>query len=158
NWSSITFKPTTTALTVNGSTSPISIQHGAAVNVGVTVSSSGGTPTGNVALVGSAGTNTQSAAAAQGTTPSPSVLNLSNGTASDSNYTFLPGGSYNLTANYGGDGTFAPSVSTPPIPVTVSAEPSTLELFIQVFDASTGNGTTATSVPYGTYVSVAAEP
>ena len=40
----------------------------------------------------------------------------------------------------------------------MSAEASTLELFIQVFSASTGQGTTATSVPYGTYVSVAAEP
>jgi hypothetical protein len=158
NWSSIKFTPTTTALTVNGSTSPISIQHGAGVNVGVTVSSSGGTPTGNVALVGSAGTNASSAAAVQGTTPSPSVLTLSNGTATNSSYTFLPGGSYNLTANYGGDGTFAPSVSTPPIPVTVSAEPSTLELFIQDFSAATSQGSTATSVPYGTYVSVSAQP
>ncbi len=158
NWSNIKFTPTTTSLTVNGATSPISIQHGASVSVGVTVSSSGGTPTGNVALVGSAGTNATSVAAAQGTTPSPSILTLNNGTATDSAYTFLPGGSYNLTANYGGDGTFGASVSTPPIPVTVSAEASTLELFIQVFSATTGQGTTATSVPYGTYVSVAAEP
>ena len=157
NWSRVTFTPTTTSLTVNGSTSPISIQHGASVSVGVTVTGSGGTPTGNVALVAS-GTNATKAAAVQTTVASPSVLTLSNGTATDSAYTYLPGGSYNLTANYGGDGTFAPSVSTPAIPVTVSAEPSTLELFIQEFSATTGQGATATSVPYGTYISVAAEP
>ncbi len=158
NWSSIKFTPTTTSLTVNGATSPISIQHGASVSVGVTVSSSGGAPTGDVALVASAGTNATKAAAVQTTVASPSVLTLSNGTATDSAYTYLPGGSYNLTANYGGDGTFASSVSTPAIPVTVSAEPSTLELFIQEFSATTGQGATATSVPYGTYISVAAEP
>jgi hypothetical protein len=94
----------------------------------------------------------------QFTTPSPSVLTLSNGTATNSSYTFLPGGSYNLTANYGGDGTFAPSVSTPPISVNVSAEPSTLEIFIQDLSATTGQFGAVTSVPYGTYVSVAAEP
>ncbi|HEV3151453.1 MAG TPA: S53 family peptidase [Acidobacteriaceae bacterium] len=158
NWSSIKFTPTTTSLTVNGATSPISIQHGASVSVGVTVSSSGGTPTGNVALVASAGTNATKAAAVQTTVASPSVLTLSNATATDSAYTYLPGGSYNLTANYGGDGTFASSVSTPGIPVTVSAEPSTLELFIQEISATTGQFATATSVPYGTYISVAAEP
>src|SRR6202000_83289 len=104
------------------------------------------------------GSGTPAAAAVQQTVASPSVLTLANGTATDSAYTFLPGGSYNLTANYGGDGTFASSVSTPPIPVTVSAEPSTLELFIQVFSATTGQGSPATSVPYGTYVSAAAAP
>jgi hypothetical protein len=159
NWSNITFKPTTTALTVNGSTSPITLQHGNSVSVGVTVSSSsGGTPTGNVALVGSGGNSATAAAAVQASVASPSVLTLTNGTATNSAYTYLPGGSYNLTANYGGDGTFAPSVSTPPISVSVSAEPSTLELFIQDFSASTGQGSSATSVPYGTYVSVYAEP
>jgi hypothetical protein len=158
NWSNVVLKPTTTALTVNGSTSPVSVQHGAPVSVGVTVTSSAGTPTGDVALVGSGGNNATAVAAVQGTVASPSVLTLSNGTATNASYTFLPGGSYNLSANYGGDGTFAPSVSTPPIPVNVSAEPSTLQIFIQDFSATTGQGSTATSAPYGTYVSVAAEP
>ncbi|HZD75841.1 MAG TPA: protease pro-enzyme activation domain-containing protein, partial [Acidobacteriaceae bacterium] len=155
NWSNVHFTPTTTTLTVNGSAAPVTVEHGHSVSVGVTVSGSGGTPTGNVALVGS---GTPAAAAVQATVASPSILTLANGTATNANYTYLPGGSYNLSANYGGDGTFAPSVSTPPIAVTVTAEPSTLELLIQEFSASTGQGAGVTSVPYGTYVSVAAEP
>ncbi|MDQ1452511.1 MAG: hypothetical protein QOK38_2377 [Acidobacteriaceae bacterium] len=158
NWSKVTFTPTTTALTVNGSTAPVSIVHGKSASVGVTVTGSGGTPSGNVSLVASGGTSATAAAAVQGTVASPSILTLANGTATNGSYTFLPGGSYNLTANYGGDGTFAPSVSTPPIAVTVSAEASTLDLFIQDQSANTGAYATVTSVPYGTYVSVAAEP
>ena len=157
NWSKVTFQPTTTALTVNGSTSPVTgIVHGNPVNIAVTVTSSGGTPTGDVALVASG--NTPAVAAVQGTVASPSVLTLTSGAASNPAYTYLPGGSYSLIANYGGDGTFAPSTSTPGISVTVSPEQSTLGLFIQQFAASTGAGSTATSVAYGTYVSVAAEP
>ncbi len=157
NWSNITFKPTTDSLTVNSSTSPVNIVHGATVSVGVTVTSSGGTPTGNVALVAGSGA-TAAAAAVQGATPSPSILTLTNGTASSSNYSYLPGGSYTLTANYGGDGTFAPSVSNG-IAVTVSPETSTLELAVQDFPS--GGGTQSingTSVPYGSYVSVNAQP
>ena len=158
SWSSITFKPTTTSLTVNGSSNPVSITHGSPVNVAVTVTSSGGTPTGDVALVAGNGNNATAVAPVQGTAASPSILTLSNGAASNTSYPYLPGGTYQLTANYGGDGTFASSTSTPPISVTVSPEPSTLGLFVQQFAASTGSGAPATSVPYGTYVSVAAEP
>ena len=81
---------------------------------------------------------------------SPSILPLTNGAASDTQLHYLPGGSYNLIANYGGDGIFGPSVSTPPIAVTVSAEPSTLILIIQDI-AHPNKGATVTSVPYGTY-------
>jgi hypothetical protein len=157
NWSNITFKPTTDALTVNSSTSPVKIVHGATVSVGVTVTSSGGTPTGNVALVAGSGA-AGAAAAVQGATPSPSILTLANGTASSSTYTSLPGGSYTLTANYAGDGTFAPSVSNG-IPVTVTPETSTLELAVQDFPTSgQSQSIDGASVPYGSYVSVNAQP
>lgn len=157
NWTKVTpAKATTTSLQVNGSTSPVSgIVHGTPVSIAVSVTSSGGTPTGNVALV--AGSNSPAASAVQGSTPSPSVLALTNGSASAPTYSYLPGGSYSLTANYGGDGTFASSVSNG-VSVNISPEASTLELFVQEFSASTGNGSPVTSAPYGTYVSVAAEP
>jgi hypothetical protein len=143
-------------LTVNGSASPVSIQHGTPVSVGVTVTGTGGTPTGNVALVAGSGAAT-AAMPSQYIVPSPSILTLTNGTAADSNYIYLPGGSYSLAANYAGDGTFGPSVSNPPIAVTVSAEPSTLDLVVQ--DITTANeGADVTSVPYGIYVSVSAQP
>ena len=156
NWSKVTFTPTTTALTVNGATSPVTITHGSPVSVAVTVTSSGGTPSGDVAMVASG--SAPAANAVQGTVASPSIFTLTNGAASDGAYTYLPGGSYNLVANYGGDGTFAPSTSTPGIPVTVSAEKSVLGLFFQDQSVSTNNLGQVTSVPYGTYVSVAAEP
>ena len=155
NWSKVTFTPTTTTLTVNGSAAPVTVEHGKSVSVGVTVAGSGGTPTGNVALVGS---GTPAAAAVQGTVASPSILTLANGTAANADYTYLPGGSYNLSANYGGDGTFAPSVSAPPIAVTVTAEPSTLVLSIQEFSASGTPIAGVTTLPYGTYLSVSAQP
>lgn len=157
NWASVApAKATTTTLNVNGSTNPISgIVHGTPVNVAVTVTSSGGTPSGNVALVANGAS--PAANAVQGTTPSPSVLTLSNGTASNTSYPYLPGGSYTLKANYGGDGTFASSVSNG-ISVNITAEASTLDLLVQDFDAGTGHGASVTSVPYGTFISVAAEP
>ena len=144
-----------TPLIASSVTAPVSIQHGSAVSVAVTVTGTGGTPTGNVALVATGSPATQPV---EGTVASPSVLTLTNGTATNSSYTDLPGGSYNLSANYAGDGTFGPSVSNPPIAVTVSPEPSTLVLFIQDFSATTSQAGTPTSVPYGTYVSVAAQP
>jgi hypothetical protein len=157
NWKNVTAaKATTTSLTVNGSTVPVSgIVHGTPVSVAVTVSGSGGTPSGDVALVASGAS--PAAAAVQGTTASPSVLPLTNGAASDTSYTFLPGGSYSLTANYGGDGVFGSSVSNG-VSVNVTPEASTLDLEIQDFDAATGSGAPVTSVPYGTYISVAAQP
>ena len=149
NWSSVVLKPSTTSLTV----SPVSITHGQSVSVGVTVTGTGGTPSGNVALVAS---TSPAAAASQFGVQSPSILPLTNGAASDTNYYYLPGGTYNLTANYGGDGIFTSSVSNP-IAVTVSPEASTLDLVVQ--DESTSNqGANVTSVPYGTYVSVSAQP
>ncbi len=91
-------------------------------------------------------------------TPSPSVLTLSNGAASNNAYSYLPGGTYSLTANYEGDGTFASSVSNPPIAVNISAEPSTLDLAALKFPADNSAGIAAGSVAYGTYVSVSAQP
>jgi hypothetical protein len=159
NWSSTTLKSSTTSLTVNGSTAPVTIQHGLPVSIGVTVAGSGGTPTGDVALVASGGNVAAAAAAVQSTVPSPSVLALTNGAATNGSYIYLPGGTnYSLAASYGGDGIFGPSVSTPPITVTVTPEPSTLDLIIQSFAVSNSQGAPVTSVPYGTYVSVAAEP
>jgi hypothetical protein len=159
NWSNISFKPTTTSLTVNGSTAPVTVMHGKPVSVAVSVTSSGGTPTGDVALVASGGNVATAAAAVQSTVASPSILTLTNGAATNASYTTLPGGTnYSLAANYGGDGTFGSSTSTPPITVTVTPEPSTLELFVQEFPTAGGQTPVTTSLPYGTYVSVSAEP
>jgi hypothetical protein len=133
------FTGTTANLTINGSTTPAPIAHGTSVTAAVTVSPASGTvkPTGDVALLASTSVN---GSVSDGT--------LANGTASIST-PFLPGGTYNVTAHYAGDGTFAPSDSRP-VPVTVTKENSSLLAEMVTFDAL-GNitSTNATTFPYG---------
>ena len=125
NWAGASLTSTTSSLTLNGSTAPLSITHGASVAVNVGVTGSGGTPGGNVAIVdtvnpatlpnsGSIGSFALSSGVATGTTDS------------------LPGGSYSVSAHYGGSQTFASSDSNS-IPVTVSAESSTTNLTVRGF-------------------------
>ncbi len=157
NWNAITFKPSTTALQLNGSTASLTITHGTAVNVSASVTSTGGTPTGNVAIVNSSTQNGSNVAPSNGTTQSPSILTLTNGTATSS-YPYFPGGTYTVSANYGGDGSFAPSTSNA-ISITVNPEASVLNLFVDDFDANNqGHSVAGTTVPYGTYVSIDAQP
>jgi hypothetical protein len=113
NWAAgqAAFRPTTTTLGLNPTTG---ITAGGSVNVTLTVAptTGTGTPTGDVSLVSTAATGqgvdgfTLTAGAATGTT------------------TQLTGGTYNVTAHYGGDGTFAPSDSTA-VSVTVGKTSST---------------------------------
>jgi len=133
------FKATTTGLTINGSANPGTIPHGTQITAAVTVAANPGpgTPTGDVALLAPTPVN---GSVSDGT--------LANGTVSIQT-TFLPGGTYNVTAHYAGDGTFAPSDSAG-IPVTVTPENSSLLAEMITFDAL-GNvtNTNATSFPYG---------
>src|SRR4029077_16720372 len=59
----------------------------------------------------------------------------------------LPGGTYTVQAHYAGDGTFAPSDSTP-VSVTVTAENSNTTFAISTFDAN-GNEIPYTTQPDG---------
>jgi trimeric autotransporter adhesin len=163
NWSKIAFKASTTTLQLNGATAPVSIVHGTSVTVAASVTGSGGTPTGNIALVTTSTAPGSAVSAVQGTQPSPAVFALTNGSATGTD-AFLPGSGstpYTVTANYGGDGAFSPSKSNG-IAVTVTPESSTLQFAVLDFlpngqgqDASTA---TAPSLPYGTWISVSAEP
>ena len=128
NWKNVTFLGSSATLQL----SPTSITHGQPVNVSVSVSAigAGGTPTGDVALLaGSQAIN---------------IGNLITGTVSAA-VTTLPGGSYSVTAAYGGDGTFGSRVSNA-VPVNVTAEPSTTTLSTQVLSPAgrLGSGTTTT--------------
>ncbi len=134
------FHATTTALAVNGSTSTVTITHGTSVAAKATVTStSSGTPSGDVALLAPTSVN---GGIGDGT--------LSSGSTTI-NTTFLPGGSYNLTARYAGDTTFAPSTSSPGVPVVVNKEASRLQYGIVTFDPASGaiTSTNATSIVYG---------
>ena len=135
-WNSVTFTPTTTVL---ANLSPTTLTHGQSVNLTVNVKSSSGTPTGDVALVGSPG----SAALASSTFP------LTSGSFSGTT-NILPGGTYTVTAEYGGNGTFGASSSSPPIQVTVNKESSKTNMALVTFDASGAPiSFTATSAGYG---------
>ena len=141
-WNTVTFTPTTTTLSL----SPTTITHGQSVNVTATVvpKSGTGTPTGDVSLSTS---NNQALG----------FFTLNGGSVS-STINSLPGGSYTVTAQYGGDGTFAPSTSIPPPPVTmtVTTEPSVVTLTVLTLN-SQFSFIPFTGGPYGTFVYLRAD-
>lgn len=115
NWNSITFTPTTTSLQLSST----SITHGTPITVTTSVAagSGTGTPTGGVAIL------TDSPLPSN---QSQTVLNLSAGTAS-STINYFPGGYYDVSARYDGDGVFGGSASAP-VALRVTPENSTITL------------------------------
>ena len=141
-WNSLGFKSTSTTLSL----SQTSFIHGTPVKVSVGVSGSGGTPSGGVALVTTAKSVNDTGV---------SALTLQSGAASATVNT-LPGGQYQVTARYNGDGTFASSTSTP-VTVNVTPESSSLFLFGSYYSYDTNtsgilaNGGT---YPYGASIAL----
>ena len=134
DWSSVTFTPTTTTLSL---TVPAGFVHGQSATVHITVAptTGSGTPSGDVSLV----------APGQGI----DGFTLSNGAVS-STTTQLPGGTYAVTAHYAGDGTFGASDSAP-VTVTVGKEGSATAIAVLTAN-SLGEPITFTSGPYGSFV------
>jgi len=121
-WTSAIFNATSTTLTLNGVSTPITITHGASVAVGGKVTSNSTTPTGDVALlaaIGPSGSLTNQTGVAEFTLGSGGVIS---GTTNQ-----LPGGTYMVTSRYAGNGTFAASTSAG-VPVTVNQEASTTSI------------------------------
>ncbi|MGA2074447.1 MAG: protease pro-enzyme activation domain-containing protein [Terriglobia bacterium] len=150
-WNSVSFTPTTTTLTITPPTGSTlsNIPHGQPVSLAVGVSPSAST--GDVSLLG--GPSGYNASC----TSTPCNLGidfatLSGGSASGTT-TMLPGGTYNVTARYAGDGTHAASTSSP-VQVTVAAENSNTFLVLATEDCS-GNITYVTSgtFAYGNSIS-----
>jgi subtilase family serine protease len=110
NWTKVALSPTITTLQL----SPTTINHGLpiALTASVAASSGSSTPTGGIVL------QTNPLSSLHGNAPIP----LSNGAAS-ANITTLPGGSYQVEAQYGGDGVFGASSSSP-VAVTITPEQS----------------------------------
>jgi len=144
NWTSnFTLSTTNLTLSTNPATNPITLTHGQPVNFTVDVApgSGSGTPAGDVSLIAQTGSSSSSVT---GIGP----FTLSGGGVSNST-TMLPGGSYNVTAHYAGNGTFAASDSTPGIPVTVGKESSLTEVRLVTFSAAAPPAYNVTTVPYG---------
>jgi hypothetical protein len=128
NWTSVSFTPTTTTLSI----SPATFTHGTVVTVTGNVTSSSGTPTGDVSLIGGP----------SGGTLGIGPFTLSNGAIpANTTTTMLPGGTYGVTAHYAGDGIHGASDSTPPFQVTVNPESS--QALVQVVSF------TCTGLTYG---------
>jgi subtilase family serine protease len=144
NWSSVSFKGSTTTLTLNGGNA-VNVAHGASVPVNITVAAKSPTtetPTGDVSLIANSSTGqgvedfTLSAVGGNG-----SVIPTTN---------LLPGGTYTVTAHYAGDATFGASDSTPAISVTVNPEASRTSLGIVTFGPTGAiTSSNATSIAYG---------
>ena len=143
NWGSVSTIPTTTTLVLSPTTG---VNHGINENVtvGITVKPNTGTgvPGGDVSLIATP-------IPPDGTTRGLDQFTLANGAISGVKTQSLPGGTYNVSAHYAGDGTNAPSDSAS-VQVTVAKESSQTFIVVPTFD-SQGNllNGNATSVTYG---------
>ena len=138
NWGSISFHSSETTLSL----SPTTLTHGQSVSATIAVTSSAGTPTGDVELMGNPVTTGNPGGGNIGI----AGFTLGSGGTVTGNTNMLPGGTYTVFAHYAGDGTNGSSDSTPPIAVTVNPEASQTQMSFVTFDTSTGmvNGSSPT--------------
>jgi subtilase family serine protease len=149
DWNKISLVSTATTMT----TSQTSFAHGTPITISGSVTGTG--PTGNVALM-----TDSTEPVNQGQT----VFSLSSGSyTSASSYpsgiNFLPGGTYHIWGQYGGDSRNQMSSSTPPIEITVTPETPGMDL--NLFNAAlsqyyTSASSPGTSVDYGSQLMVSA--
>jgi trimeric autotransporter adhesin len=128
-----------TATTTTLTPSATSFAHGTTITLKTEVTGTGGTPTGDVAVM-----TDSPLVSNQGET----YLTLASGAATSS-LNYLPGGSFNIWGSYSGDGTFAPSLSTK-TPITVTPEASTLSLQVTQNAQGQSSSVSGQRVPYGT--------
>ena len=126
----------------------ISFQHGQPISIEIGVNPSAAT--GTVAI------STDQSARGSLSSTSQLSLQLANGQAT-ANWSGFPGGTYNVYASYGGDGTYGGSISTPQ-QITVMPEDSVLRLSVIGPDGGKLVSLAGQSIPYGTYISVDAQP
>lgn len=110
NWSTVTFIPSTTALSLNAG-NPVNVKHGSVVPVGITLHPNAAT--GNVALLVSPGTPGN---------PGITAFTLNSGVVNGATG-MLPGGTYSVIAHYAGDTNYGGSYSNS-VPVEVTPENS----------------------------------
>jgi hypothetical protein len=135
NWANAVsgFQGTQTDLMLDPSAASISIAHGQAATLNVTVQrlssdTTTNTPSGDISVIAQGGTLPNSV----GVVAAVPILG-SGGSATTGDFTVpnLPGGTYNLVARFPGDSTFAGSVSNPVV-VKITPEVSTTTLNVGV--------------------------
>jgi Pro-kumamolisin, activation domain/Bacterial Ig-like domain (group 3) len=137
-WSSVNTAASTTTLVLNGGTA-VNSTHGQSIPFKISVSPAAAS--GDVSLIA-----TPAAGNSTGVGPFTLQSGVSTGSTAD-----LPGGTrYTVIAHYEGNGTYAPSDSSP-VTVTIAPEPSNLFVTIPVFDPVTGRETakSPTTLVYG---------
>jgi subtilase family serine protease len=150
NWSSVKFATSSMTLTPS---SP-SFAHGTDITISGTVTGTSTTPpTGSVALIT---TSTEPLQQGQGVF----TVGTAGAFTSGDTVNYLPGGTYNISGQYSGDGVNAASTSTP-VPITVTPEAS--NVYFNVLNSATGStgqtaiGTGSTGIPYGTQLILSGE-
>jgi trimeric autotransporter adhesin len=148
-WASSGLAVSTSTLQLNGAIAPVSITHGQGVAVTSSVTGAAGAPSGNIALVDSLSPATQPNS--EGIADFPVV----DGSASGSTNS-LPGGSYQVSAHYGGSSVYAQSDSNA-ISVTVAPESSTT-VITNVSASDPATGKISATFYYGFNYAIDAEP
>ena len=145
-WSSVALAPTSSSLTIDGSTAPLSVVHGKPLTFAVGVS-----PAAATGVVGIIDTANESASGPQNDGQFSIALSGGGGSAS---YSGLPGGTYAVSAYYGGDTAHAASFSAP-IQVTVAPEASATTVEIEAANPLTGAAVAnLAAIPYGSRVAL----
>jgi len=147
NWAAgqAAFRATTTTLSLAPLTGIVAGQTAVTVNVDVTPTSGTGTPSGDVSLISTAATG-------EGVTG----FTLDNtGKVTNGSTNQLTGGTYNVTAHYGGDGTFAPSDSTT---VSVTVGKGNSSAVASVFSSISGVPFTSGPGPVTLFLSAVITP
>jgi hypothetical protein len=150
NWHKVSFATTTTALTLNGGSSPLTIVHGTSVSVKTTVTGTPGIPTGDVAVVTNVSANLIPNNGGLG------FLTLDSTGATSGTINSFPGGTYQVISKYSGDATFSASVSTPPITLTVTPEDSVTNFAMFANGASIP--VSGGNYAYGTVITAIVQP
>jgi hypothetical protein len=147
HWNSIAFAQSGTTLT--SPTAGATYTHGEAIAFSGSVTGSP-TPTGDVAIMTSS---------AEPVNQGQTTLALNSSGAFSGSYSYLPGGTYNVWANYGGDAKNGESASTP-VQITVKPEASELVYAAVTPSDESYASISGQSVPYGSqlYFSVIPVP
>ena len=145
-WGTVPFNSTTTTLGLSQTT----FAHGTPITLSGAVSGTG-TPTGDVAFIVSQGEIGVPVDPVSGAFAAPGAFATLSGGSYSASLASLPGGTYNVSARYGGDGTFASSLSAP-VQVTVNSEGSTVTITPQIINQTACTITNGSTFNYGDLV------
>jgi subtilase family serine protease len=147
-WQTVTFNASSTDLILNNG-QPVNVMHGTSVPFEISVRGNGTNVPGYVSLIAATGPP----GSISGQT-SMGSWSLSGGNVVSST-SMLPGGTYNVSAHYAGDGTFAPSDSQS-VQVTVTKEGSVTSLSDIAYYPFSNSQIPGNVFPFGSLVFVQA--